>query len=70
MLRDEIETAKRTVTTDTVSITVGEVATMYSSSELNVLPEFQRLFRWTDERKSNFVEFDPDWNSDSTRLCI
>jgi hypothetical protein len=56
LLRDEIETAKRTVTTDTVSITVGEVVTLYNSSELNVLPEFQRLFRWTDERKSNFVE--------------
>lgn len=56
MLRDEIENAKRTVSTDTVSITVGEVATMYSSTELNVLPEFQRLFRWTEERKSNFVE--------------
>ncbi len=29
---------------------------MYGSSELNVIPEFQRLFRWTDDRKSNFVE--------------
>jgi hypothetical protein len=56
MLRDEIENAKRTVATDTVSITVGEVSTMYSSHELNVLPEFQRLFRWTEDRKSNFVE--------------
>ena len=56
MLRDEIDNAKRTVTTDTVSITIGEVATMYAASELNVLPEFQRLFRWTEERKSNFVE--------------
>ncbi len=56
MLRDEIETAKRTVTTDTVQITVGEVANMYASHELNVLPEFQRLFRWTEEKKSNFVE--------------
>ena len=29
---------------------------MYSSGELNILPDFQRLFRWTNERKSNFVE--------------
>jgi hypothetical protein len=56
LLRNEIEIAKRTVTTDTVAITVGEVATMYAGSELNILPEFQRLFRWTDDRKSNFVE--------------
>lgn len=56
MLKDEIEKAKHTVTTGTVSITVGEVATMYASHELNVLPEFQRLFRWNAEKKSNFVE--------------
>jgi Protein of unknown function DUF262 len=29
---------------------------MYTSRELNILPDFQRLFRWTNERKSNFVE--------------
>lgn len=56
MLRNEIEDAKRAVTTDTVSISIGEVASMYTSSELNILPEFQRLFRWTIDRKSNFVE--------------
>lgn len=56
MLRDEIDEAKRAVTTDTVAITVGEIASMYAAGELNVLPEFQRLFRWSDDRKSNFVE--------------
>lgn len=56
MLKEEIEEAKRTVNTDTVQITLGEVANMYSSSELNILPEFQRLFRWSDDRKSNFIE--------------
>lgn len=56
MLKDEIEVAKRAVTTDTVSITVGEVSSMYASRELNILPEFQRLFRWSEDRKSNFVE--------------
>jgi hypothetical protein len=56
MLKDEIEEAKRSVTTDTVQITIGEVANMYASSELNILPEFQRLFRWSEERKSSFVE--------------
>lgn len=56
MLRDEIEDAKRAVTTDTVAITVGEIASMYAGNELNILPEFQRLFRWSDDRKSNFIE--------------
>ena len=56
MLKDEIDEAKRTVSTDTVQITIGEVANMYATDELNILPEFQRLFRWSDNRKSNFVE--------------
>ncbi len=56
MLKSEIEVAKRTVNTDSVQITIGEVGNMYSSGELNILPDFQRLFRWTNERKSNFVE--------------
>ncbi len=56
MLKDEIDEAKRTVTTDSVQITIGEVANMYASAELNILPDFQSLFRWSDDRKSNFVE--------------
>jgi hypothetical protein len=56
MLKDEIDEAKRTVSTDTVQITIGEVANMYATDELNILPDFQRLFRWSENRKSNFVE--------------
>lgn len=56
MLKEEIDDAKRAVNTDTVQITIGEVNNMYTSKELNILPDFQRLFRWTNERKSNFVE--------------
>ena len=56
MLKDEIDEAKRSVNTDTVQITIGEVSNMYTSKELNILPDFQRLFRWTNERKSNFIE--------------
>lgn len=56
MLKEEIDEAKRAVNTDTVQITIGEVSNMYTSKELNILPDFQRLFRWTNERKSNLVE--------------
>jgi hypothetical protein len=56
MLKEEIDEAKRAVKTDTVQITIGEINRMYTSRELNILPDFQRLFRWTNERKSNFVE--------------
>lgn len=47
MLRDELETAKRSVTTDSLQISIGEIASMYSQEELDIIPEFQRLFRET-----------------------
>jgi Protein of unknown function DUF262 len=56
MLKDEIDEAKRSVSTETVQITIGEVANMYTSAELNIIPDFQRLFRWEHNRKSNFIE--------------
>ncbi|CAA0095856.1 Uncharacterised protein [Starkeya nomas] len=56
MLKDEIDSAKLKVITDTVQMTIGEISNMYANAELNILPDFQRLFRWTDDRKSNFVE--------------
>ena len=56
MLKQQIARAKRTVSTDAVQITIGEIANMYKSQELNVNPDFQRLFRWPDSKKSNFVE--------------
>lgn len=56
MLKDELETAKRSVTTDSLQISIGEIASMYSQEELDIIPEFQRLFRWTNEKKTAFVE--------------
>lgn len=56
MLKLEIETAKQHVSTETVQITIGEVHNMYSSNELNILPDFQRLFRWSNDRKSGLIE--------------
>lgn len=56
MLKNEIDHAKRTVSTETVQMTLGEIANMYTSNELNIIPEFQRLFRWSNEKKSNFIE--------------
>ena len=56
MLKSEIEEAKRLVTTDTVQITIGEISSMYANEELDIIPEFQRLFRWSIEKKSSFIE--------------
>jgi hypothetical protein len=56
MLRDELEIAKRSVTTDSVQISIGEIASMYTQKELDIIPEFQRLFRWPKDKKTAFIE--------------
>lgn len=56
MLRNELETAKRSVVTDSLQISIGEIASMYAAEELDIIPDFQRLFRWSPEKKTAFIE--------------
>lgn len=44
------------ISTDSYSMSVGELISMYRDEELNIHPAFQRLFRWTNEQKSKFIE--------------
>ena len=55
-LLEELDSARQTVKTDTYAMSVGELATMYSDSELNLNPAFQRLFRWSNFQKSSLIE--------------
>lgn len=34
----------------------GELANMYANKELIIDPDYQRLFRWSDEKQSQFIE--------------
>jgi hypothetical protein len=56
MLNDEISRAQRLVRTDAYQMSIGEIVSMYESSELIVNPDFQRLFRWSISQKSRLVE--------------
>jgi len=44
------------VRTDALDLSFGEIANLYSSNELIIQPEYQRLFRWTLEQRSRIVE--------------
>lgn len=55
-IQEEIERAQRSVSTDTIQMSIGEIVSMYQSGELTIQPEFQRLFRWTRTQKSQLVE--------------
>lgn len=55
-LLEEIEKYAATVSTESYSMSVGELASMYIDGELIIRPEFQRFFRWEIEQKSRLIE--------------
>lgn len=55
-LEDEILQRSREIKTDGYSMSIGETLSMYRDDELDVHPEFQRIFRWTDSQKSRLIE--------------
>lgn len=55
-LEEQISAARREVSADTISMSVSELTSLYKEGVLIIRPEFQRLFRWTDDQKSRLVE--------------
>lgn len=55
-LESEIEQARRQVSADSVSMTITELSNLYLEGVLQIQPEFQRLFRWSQEQKSRLIE--------------
>ena len=55
-LQHQIKETSRTIYTDSYSMSVGELISMYISKEIDVHPEFQRNYRWELETKSKLIE--------------
>ena len=55
-LIEEIREARKTIVTDGYEMSIGEIINLYKDKELEIDPEFQRLFRWTGEQKTRFIE--------------
>lgn len=55
-LMNEIETRRREIRTDGYSMSIGEWISLYEKGEIDIHPEFQRIFRWTDVQKSSLIE--------------
>jgi hypothetical protein len=56
LLDQQIDEHRRDLRTDKLDITYGELASMYQDSELRIDPEYQRLFRWSPNKKAGFIE--------------
>lgn len=55
-LSTEIENRRRAMKTDAYAMSIGEIMNLYTSQELNINPNFQRMFRWNPEQKTRFIE--------------
>ncbi len=55
-LEREISEARLEIAADTISMSISELTSLYKEGILLIRPEFQRLFRWSNEQKSRLVE--------------
>ncbi len=55
-LQEEIDKTRQEIRTDGYSMSIGEWISLYQNDEIDIHPEFQRLFRWSDHQKSTFIE--------------
>ncbi|TDM17091.1 DUF262 domain-containing protein [Macrococcoides caseolyticum] len=56
LLEDEINAKAKEIYTESLSMSIGEVANMYKENELELQPEYQRFFRWSNMQKTKFIE--------------
>lgn len=55
-LTDQINTKRREIKTDGYPMSISEWVSMYESQELDIHPEFQRVYRWSSTQKSSLIE--------------
>ena len=55
-LEAELQTYRRQIATDAYPMSIGELANLYRDDELDIHPEFQRIFRWTGAQKTRLIE--------------
>lgn len=50
------EVLGRDLRTDAVDFSFGEIVNLHNDSEIVISPEYQRLFRWSNEQRSRLIE--------------
>lgn len=56
MLKDEIASKRNEIRSDGYPMSIGEIISLYERDELDIHPEFQRVYRWDDNQKSRLIE--------------
>lgn len=55
-LKKDVDAKRREISSENLSMSVGELLNLYKDQELDIHPEFQRVFRWESHQKSRLVE--------------
>lgn len=56
LLEDQIAARAKEIHTDGYPMSIGEVLSLYRDGDIDIHPEFQRIFRWNDVQKSGLIE--------------
>jgi hypothetical protein len=55
-LQSEIDHKRQEIRSDNYSTSIGEWISLYQQGEIEIHPEFQRFFRWSDYQKTKLIE--------------
>jgi len=55
-LIDEVNQKRKEIRTDGYAISISEWVSLYDNKEIDIHPEFQRFYRWSDTQKTNLIE--------------
>jgi hypothetical protein len=55
-LEDIIDQRIGEVRTEALDLSFGEIVNLHKSGELKIAPEYQRLFRWSEQQQSRLIE--------------
>ena len=55
-LQEEIDRQRQDIRSDSYSMSIGELISLYENQEIEIHPEFQRFFRWSDFQKTSLIE--------------
>ncbi len=55
-LEKSIQESRKHIQADSYSMSIGELANLYKENEIDIHPEFQRFYRWTDVQKSKLID--------------
>lgn len=59
MIKDisaEIQKYRQEIKSERMDMSFGEIINMYRDKEIIISPEYQRAFRWNEQRQSDFIE--------------